>query len=243
MKKKNVVIGLIILIVLILVIILILLISTNYLKVIPKKTYTAEDFNIQVVKSQIDYDNDGIDDYTDIMLGARKDAQNMPTYKSAYYKGGYPPDNEGVCTDLVWRAFKDAGYILKDLVDEDIKNNKQEYKDIQQIDTNIDFRRVYNLKVFFDRNAEILTNNVYEIDKFQPGDIVIFEESHIGIISDKRNKKGIPYLIHNTGQLNREEDVLEGYKNIITGHYRWNMRNLKKNTKSIDKMKFNLYNI
>ena len=95
MKKKNVVIGLIILIVLILVIILILLISTNYLKVIPKKTYTAEDFNIQVVKSQIDYDNDGIDDYTDIMLGARKDAQNMPTYKSAYYKGGYPPDNEG----------------------------------------------------------------------------------------------------------------------------------------------------
>ena len=76
--------------------------------------------------------------------------------------------------------------------------------------------------MFFDRNTNKLTNNVYEIAQWQPGDIVIFEESHIGIISDKRNKKGIPYLIHNTAQPVREEDVLERYKDIITGHYRWN---------------------
>ena len=156
------------------------------------------------------------------MLGARKDAQNMPKYKSAYYAGGYPPDNEGVCTDLVWRALKNAGYSLKDLVDEDIKNNLSSYEKIEKPDPNIDFRRVYNLKVFFDRNTNKLTNNVYEIAQWQPGDIVIFEESHIGIISDKRNKKGIPYLIHNTAQPVREEDVLERYKDIITGHYRWN---------------------
>ena len=174
------------------------------------------------VNYNVDYDNDGIDDYTDIMLGARKDAQNMPKYKSAYYAGGYPPDNEGVCTDLVWRALKNAGYSLKDLVDEDIKNNLSSYEKIEKPDPNIDFRRVYNLKVFFDRNTNKLTNNVYEIAQWQPGDIVIFEESHIGIISDKRNKKGIPYLIHNTAQPVREEDVLERYKDIITGHYRWN---------------------
>ena len=213
---------LIIIMVPIITIAIVLIFVLNYLNIIPKKTYTAKDFNIETLKSQIDNDNDGIDDYTDIMLGAREDALNMPTYKSAYYAGGYPPENEGVCTDVIWRAFKNAGYILKDLVDEDIKNNLEKYKNIKNPDPNIDFRRVYNLKVFFDYNANILTNDIYKIEEWQPGDIVIFEESHIGIISDKRNKNGVPYLIHNTGQPVREEDVMERYKQIITGHYRWN---------------------
>lgn len=43
-----------------------------------------------------------------------------------------------------------------------------------------------------------------------------------GIISDKRNKKGVPYLIHNAGQPLREEDTLELWDKFtpITGHYR-----------------------
>ena len=220
--NRKVKLSIIILIIIILLITWFIISILNYFNLIPKKSYTASDFGIETIKSNIDYDNDGIDDYTDIMLGARKDAQNMPKYKSAYYAGGYPPDNEGVCTDLVWRALKNAGYSLKDLVDEDIKNNLSSYEKIEKPDPNIDFRRVYNLKVFFDRNTNKLTNNVYEIAQWQPGDIVIFEESHIGIISDKRNKKGIPYLIHNTAQPVREEEVLERYKDIITGHYRWN---------------------
>lgn len=220
--NRKVKLSIIILIIIILLITWFIISILNYFNLIPKKSYTASDFGIETIKSNIDYDNDGIDDYTDIMLGARKDAQNMPKYKSAYYAGGYPPDNEGVCTDLVWRALKNAGYSLKDLVDEDIKNNLSSYEKIEKPDPNIDFRRVYNLKVFFDRNTNKLTNNVYEIAQWQPGDIVIFEESHIGIISDKRNKKGIPYLIHNTAQPVREEDVLERYKDIIAGHYRWN---------------------
>lgn len=220
--NRKVKLSIIILIIIILLITWFIISILNYFNLIPKKSYTASDFGIETIKSNIDYDNDGIDDYTDIMLGARKDAQNMPKYKSAYYAGGYPPDNEGVCTDLVWRALKNAGYSLKDLVDEDIKNNLSSYEKIEKPDPNIDFRRVYNLKVFFDRNTNKFTNNVYEIAQWQPGDIVIFEESHIGIISDKRNKKGIPYLIHNTAQPVREEDVLERYKDIITGHYRWN---------------------
>lgn len=217
-NKKYIIIPLIIILLILVFCICIL----DYFNLIPKKTYTASDFGIETIKSNIDCDKDGIDDYTDIMLGARQDAENMPTYRSAYYAGGYPPDNEGVCTDLVWRAFKNAGYTLKDLVDEDIKNNLESYTKIETPDPNIDFRRVYNLKVFFERNSQILTNNIYDIANWQPGDIVIFEESHIGIISDKRNKNGIPYLIHNTAQPVREEDVLERYKDIVTGHYRWN---------------------
>ena len=188
-----------------------------------KKSYTAEDFGIETLISETDYDNDGIDDYTDILQGAKIEAKNKPKYKSAYYAGGYPPESEGVCTDVIWRALKNAGYLLKDMVDEDIKNNVSEYPRVNgKPDPNIDFRRVSNLKVYFDRNQISLTTDLSKISEWQPGDIVTFGTTHIGIISDKRNSKGIPYLIHNTGQPFREEDVLElyGKNEQISGHYR-----------------------
>lgn len=191
---------------------------------IRKTVFYAEDFGIKIVLSDKDYNNNGVDDYTDILNGAKKDAKNKPKYKSAYYSGGYPPENEGVCTDLVWRAFKNAGYMLKDLVNKDIRENLDKYPRVAgKPDSNIDFRRVPNLIIFFERNAESLTKDLGEIDKWQPGDIVIFGNSHIGIVSDKRNKKGVPYLIHNGGQPNREEDILELYNKYepISGHYRW----------------------
>lgn len=188
-----------------------------------KKVYYATDFNIETLKSQTDYDNDGIDDYTDILQGAKIEAKNKPEYKSVYYAGGYPPANEGVCTDVIWRSLKNAGYLLKDMVDEDIKNNIKEYPRVaNKQDCNIDFRRVPNLKVYFERNQIVLTTDLTKIEEWQPGDIVIFGTSHIGIISDKRNEKGIPYLLHNGGQPEREEDILELYNEYepISGHYR-----------------------
>lgn len=201
---------------------IILIIIILFIVLIPKKVYYADDFNIDVIKSKTDYDNDGIDDYTDILEGARIDALNKVKYKSAYYEGGYPPDDEGVCTDLIIRAFKNAGYILKDLVDEDIKNNKQ-YYNIDIIDTNIDFRRVSNLKVFFERNSINLSLDINDISSFNPGDIVTFNEKHIAIISDKRNKYGYPYLIHNAGQYKREDNTFKYWtkKYGISGHFRW----------------------
>lgn len=188
-----------------------------------RQVYYAKDFEIEVLTSQTDYDNDGIDDYTDILQGAKLEAKNKPKYKSTYYAGGYPPDNEGVCTDVIWRALKNAGYSLKEMVDNDIKNNVKEYPRVAgKPDANIDFRRVPNLKVYFERNQLVLTTDLSKIEEWQPGDIVVFGTSHIGIISDKRNKKGVPYLIHNGGQPIREEDILERYNEYepITGHYR-----------------------
>ena len=79
--------------------------------------------DIPKIISESDYNNNGIPDSEDILIGARKDVENKPTYVSKYYAGGYPPDNEGVCTDVIWRALKEAGYNLKDIVAEDIKNN------------------------------------------------------------------------------------------------------------------------
>ena len=217
MKKKIFILFIAIFISLILIIVSVLIYNQE------KPSYTAEDFGIKTIKSSTDKDEDGIDDYTDILLGARAEAERKPEYKSVYYEGGYPPDTEGVCTDVIWRALRDAGYSLKDMVDKDIALNTSEYKRTNgKPDPNIDFRRVPNLRVYFEKNQISLTTNLRKIEEWQPGDIVVFGKKHIGIISDKRNKKGIPYLIHNVGQAHMEKDVLEWYNEInpIVGHYR-----------------------
>ena len=216
MKKFLKILALTILIIIVFILVLI----TYY---IYKPSYTAEHFGITTIKSNSDKDGDGIDDYTDILLGAKAEAKRKPKYQSTYYAGGYPPETEGVCTDVIWRALKDAGYILKDMIDQDIAQNVEAYPRVEgKPDRNIDFRRVPNLKVYFERNHITLTNNLTKIAEWQPGDIVVFGNKHVGIISDKRNKKGVPYLIHNAGQPNREEDILEIYNEFepITGHYR-----------------------
>ncbi|MBR3909469.1 MAG: DUF1287 domain-containing protein [Clostridia bacterium] len=194
--------------------------TLNYFNLIPKKYYTARDFGIETVKSSVDFNQNGVDDYTDILLGARKDAQNHPKYDGKYIDGGYPPDNIGVCTDVVWRGFKNAGYSLKDMVDRDIENRREAYSRIDKPDTNIDFRRVKNLNIFFKEYAISLTTDITQIAEWQPGDIVIFNnQAHIGIVSDKRNRDGMPYIIHNGGQPNREEDYLT--RSTVVAHYRF----------------------
>ncbi len=198
----------------------------NYYNLIPKDYYKAKDFGIKTIHSEVDFDNDNIDDYTDFILGARKDAENHPVYRSEYYETAYPPDYEGVCTDVVWRAFKHAGYSLKDMMDYDIKNNIEDYEDIDKIDSNIDFRRVSNQKVFFKKYGIELTLDPEKIEEWQPGDIVFIEKNHVGIISDRRNKDGITYVIHNAGQPVREEDYLT--KREITGHYRFDASKIPK---------------
>lgn len=188
--------------------------------ILPEKSYTAEDFNIETIQSSTDFDGDGIDDYTDIMLGARNDAKNHPEYNGAYVEGGYPEDDIGVCSDVVWRAFKNAGYCLKDMVDMDVAAHVEDYPRVEKPDPNIDFRRVKNLRVFFRKYAISLTTDITEISEWQAGDIVIFgDDKHIGIVSDKRNKSGQPYILHNGGQPNREEDYL--HRSNVTGHYRF----------------------
>ena len=213
--KKKILITFCIVFVLLLMLIYILYVF-NY---IPHRKYSNEDFNIDTYISQVDKDLDGVDDQTDILEGVRNYIAKKPKYKSKYYATGYPDDLYGVCTDVVAFGLKNAGYDLMLLVNEDIKNNKEDYN-IETIDINIDFRRVRNLKVYFANNAISLTTDIKNIAEWQGGDIVIFE-NHIGIISDKRNRKGIPFVIHHANPYQRyyEEDILE-YKTDIVGHYR-----------------------
>ena len=231
MKKK-----LIIPITICIILISIIVIMLYKLSIIPHRQYTNANFNIETYISSIDkdneesfgtfilntdYDNDGIDDQTDILNNVKKYIQTKPKYQSKYYNTGYPNDEYGVCTDVVGFGLKDAGYNLMELVNEDIIINKEKYN-IETIDKNIDFRRVRNLNVYFKNNNISLTTDLSKIEEWQGGDIIVFKD-HIGIISDKRNKRGIPFLIHhaNPMQINYEEDVLELYdKDYIIGHYR-----------------------
>ena len=170
-------------------------------------------------RSSGDLDADGIDDQTDILENALAYVQTRPRYRSAYYAGGYPDDGRGVCTDVVAFALRGAGFDLRELMDEDIAAHPEAY-DIEVRDANIDYRRVVNMQVYLERHAESLTCDTADIAAWQGGDIVIYD-GHIGIVSDRRNAQGVPYLIHHAGpfQLAYEEDALESYGEII-GHYR-----------------------
>ena len=183
------------------------------------KGYDNAHFHISTYHSSHDEDGDGVDDQTDILRGARKYVATRPEYKSEYYTTGYPTGHYGVCTDVVGAAMRNAGYDLMELVHEDVKKNRKSYP--EAADILIDFRRVVNLDVWFSRNAAYsLTTDIHEIEEWQGGDIVTFE-GHIGIVSDRRDADGIPYVIHHgrTGQKEYEEDILRQRDDII-GHYR-----------------------
>ena len=174
-----------------------------------KKYYNLSDFGYIKEKSQTDYNNNGIDDYQDILNGEKQFAKWNPKYKSNYYAGGYPPvEKEGVCTDLIWYALKNAGYNLKDMINQDIKDtSKKNLYNIEVEDENIDFRRVINQDTFFYRYVKIL--------------------DHIAMTSDKYNANGVPYLIQNRDetQKQKEEDRLEKTDMKVTDHYRFEYNN------------------
>lgn len=177
------------------------------------------DKKITVYKSESDADSDGVDDQTAILEGALAYVKTRPYYESKYYDSGYPDDEYGVCTDVVGAGLKNAGYDLMELVGEDMEKAPKEYGE-HLADKKIAFRRVKVLNIFFKRHAQSLTTDTTQIEEWQGGDIVVYDH-HIAIVSDHRNKEGVPYIIHHSGklQIRYEEDSLDYTK--IVGHYRF----------------------
>ncbi|MDD4238641.1 MAG: DUF1287 domain-containing protein [Desulfotomaculaceae bacterium] len=184
---------------------------------------------VEKVVLDSDKDGDGINDLEDIVQGARKDLEARPLYKDSYYAGGYPPENEGVCTDLVWRALQNAGYDLKGLMDRDIEEHLEDYPRVAGApEPNIDFRRVPNQESFFKKYAEHLTTQIKPWDaenlkQWQGGDIVVFGPpyDHVGVVSDKRQADGVPLLIHNAGPYTSENDRLLTWPSPLKYHFRF----------------------
>jgi uncharacterized protein len=191
-----------------------------------------------------DRDNDGINDQKDILLGAKKQVDigakniyNQGSNQSNYYNGGDPPPNLAICTDIIARAFSEAGFSLRDLVNEDIVKNFNSYP-LRQIwgqnvaDPNIDYRRIQNMEIFFRRNANVLLTNFnssdYEnLEAWLPGDVVFFDmdkdgySDNAGILSDKTARSGVLKVIYNYTDpgYTVEKDILGKVK--ITGHFRY----------------------
>jgi uncharacterized protein YijF (DUF1287 family) len=87
-------------------------------------------------------------------------------------------------------------------------------------DPNINFRRVRNLRVFFERYAKSLSISTSDPEDWMAGDIVIYN-GHIALCSDKRNAVGLPYIIHHG---NPEDGAVEANQlesMQIVGHYRF----------------------
>jgi uncharacterized protein YijF (DUF1287 family) len=146
-------------------------------------------------------------------------------YRKLAYPGGDVPEDRGVCTDVIIRAYRKFGIDLQVLVHQDMVKAWSQYPHawgLKSTDKNIDHRRVPNLATFFKRHGQSLpVGNDAKV--FLPGDIVTWQLAsgvpHIGLVSSEQSKAGIPLVIHNIGNGTQLEDRLFEFK--ITGHYRY----------------------
>lgn len=168
----------------------------------------------------------------DLVNAAFERLNHRVTYDGSYRKIGFPggdvPDNIGVCTDVIIRAYRKLGIDLQERVHLDMRQNFSKYPNLPKWnllrpDTNIDHRRVVNLRVFFERSGASLPITSNSND-YLPGDMVTWDimpgMPHIGIITHNVSKdRTRPLIVHNIGNGPQLEDIL--FTMNITGHYRY----------------------
>jgi len=71
--------------------------------------------------------------------------------------------------------------------------------------------------------SEVIPGDADNLKEWQGGDIVVYGSPvpHIAVVSDKRRKDGVPYIIHNGGPYAREEDKLLSWPSDIIYHFRF----------------------
>ena len=169
-----------------------------------------------------------------IVHGARKEVLRGVVYDASYqaldYPGGDVPKDRGSCTEVVIRALREAGYDLQELMHQDMRRRFSAYPKrygLRRPDRNIDHRRCANQIVFFRRYGRGLPRGTAgdAARTWQPGDIVYVRLPggllHTGICTNRRNARGLPFVIHNMSRA-VEEDVLERCE--IVGHFRFPVR-------------------
>jgi len=167
-------------------------------------------------------------DANKLATAARSQIGVTTNYDAAYRKLSYPngdvPKETGVCADVIVRAFRAQNVDLQKEVHEDMKRDFGAYPrkwGLDKPDVNIDHRRVPNLMTYFRRKGYAQPAGE-KPDQFAPGDIVAWDlgrgVTHIGFVSDRKDGRGTPLVIHNIGQGTKEENVLLQYR--IIGHYR-----------------------
>lgn len=165
-----------------------------------------------------------------LVKAARERTNHHETYDGSYRKIDYPmgdvPDDRGVCTDLVIRAYRSLNVDLQVLIHEDMARHFAAYPaiwNLQQPDRNIDHRRVPNMQTFLTRHRAAVPVTQTPQD-YLAGDLVTWmlpgSLPHIGIVSDRFvHGTRRPKILHNIGAGPVEDDILFRYR--ITGHYRY----------------------
>ena len=168
----------------------------------------------------------------DLAKAAIERTQHVVRYDGRYVGIEYPlgdvPKNIGVCTDVVIRSYRTMGIDLQQRVHEDMRDNFSEYPSkrmwgLSRPDSNIDHRRVPNLRAFFEREGVSL-QITQRASNYLPGDIVSWNLPrnlpHIGIVVDAIDpRSGNPLIVHNIGSGPELADSLFSYE--VTGHYRY----------------------
>jgi uncharacterized protein YijF (DUF1287 family) len=160
-----------------------------------------------------DKDGDGIPDSLDVFIGAKKELLNAEAYTSEAedyisikYPGGDVPRTIGVCTDVIIRAVRNAGWDLQKELHEDIRKAKAAYPMVKGTgDASIDQRRVGTLLPYFKRHWEQHSAKLDDPkDPWRPGDVIFMDTfpnksgpDHIGIVSDRLDDQGLPLIITN----------------------------------------------
>jgi hypothetical protein len=168
-----------------------------------------------------DADEDGIPNQLDILVGAKKTAANAAPYQGGYkgmsYPGGDVPRTEGVCTDVIVRAVRNAGIDLQKELHEDIERAGSAYPMVETPDPNIDQRRVKTLLPYFERKWTAKSTDVDDTADWLPGDVVFMNTmrderpDHVGIVSDTLGPSGYPMIINNwtNGYHTKPMDLLD----------------------------------
>jgi len=174
----------------------------------------------------------GADTIADFVAAARWQVGKTVRYDGSYQALDYPNGDvsldRGVCTDVVIRAMRSAfGFDLQKHVHKDMKGHFSIYPQqwgLAAPDSNIDHRRVPNLVTFFKRQGWSLPVSE-SVQDYLPGDIVTCivppRLPHIMVVSDSKNRRGVPLIIHNIGAGVREEDRLFEFE--LSGHFRINL--------------------
>ncbi len=165
----------------------------------------------------------------------RQTVRYDPAYRRLAYPMGDPPAGTGVCGDVVVRAYRQVGLDLQRAVHEDMARAFDAYPRLWGLtrpDSNIDHRRVPNLRAYLRRQGASLPISSRAAD-YRPGDLVSWNLRgrsgslpHIGIVVDAKTPDGRrPLIVHNIGQGPKAEDILFRY--AITGHYRYRPKDVR----------------
>ena len=188
-----------------------------------------------------DRDDDRIPDLIDLHIGAERVRLNNATYRGGYERISYPAGDvkrdHGVCTDVIIRTLRNAGWDLQEMIYKDMKRRPKSYglKGDARPNRHIDHRRVRRQIVYFKRYYKPLpvqfTTTLRGDEVWLPGDIVFMDTfpnksgpDHVGLVSDRLSAHGVPFILNNwtDGYSTSEMDLIPSIP--ITHRFRMTLR-------------------